>query len=103
RSPRATFRSKAGSGQQPLERWWEPAERDAPVAEPVVAAHLQEQQGQPRDAQPAAAAPRTTALDLLGTRYTVAPGPRSEPEPRRKLPRSLWIRLLAIVVLAGAA
>jgi hypothetical protein len=101
-APAAAFRSKAAKGQQPLERWWQPAEQGAPGAEPVLAAQLQKPQGQPPEGQPAAA-PQTSAVDLPGTRYTAAPERPAEAKPDRKLPRSFWIGLLAILVLTGAA
>jgi retron-type reverse transcriptase len=101
--PEAPFRSKAADGQQPLERWWRPAEGDAPRAEPVLAAHAAAQQEQTRDAQPAAGAPPpASAIDLLGTRYTAAPERSGEAKPRRKLPRDWWVGALAIAVVAAA-
>jgi RNA-directed DNA polymerase len=102
-APEATFRSKAANGQQPLARWWQPAERGAPQAEPVLAALRQEQQGPAPDGQTGTAAPQTSAVDLLGTRYTAAPVPAGETKPGRTLPQGWWISALAIGVLGGAA
>jgi retron-type reverse transcriptase len=101
-SPARNFRSKAASGEQPLVRWWQPAERDAPGAEPVLAAHLQRQQEHPQDGKPATAAQGSSAIDLLGTRYTAAPARPAEAKPRRWRPRSWPIGWLAIVILGLA-
>jgi RNA-directed DNA polymerase len=98
-TPAAAFRSKAASGQQPLARWWQPAEPDAPRAEPVLAAQQkQELAGQTGTDT----LPQTSAVDLIGTRYTAAPERSAEAKPGRRVPRSWWIGLLVILILGGA-
>jgi retron-type reverse transcriptase len=103
RTPAAEFRSKAAKGQQPLERWWQPAERDAPQAEPVLAAQRAEQHGPRPDAQTGTGTPQTSAVDLIGTRYAAAPERSGEVKPGRRIPRIWWIGLLVIVSLGTKA
>lgn len=54
------FRARSASGEQPLERWWTPAEPPLPEPDPV----LQE----PKPAAQPAEAPRRSALDMVGIR-----------------------------------
>jgi retron-type reverse transcriptase len=103
RAPAATFRSKAANGQQPLARWWQPAEGEVPQAEPLLSAHRPEQQAQAADGQAGAGTRQISAVDLLGTRYTAAPERSTEAKPGRKVPRSWWIGLFIIFIFGGAA
>jgi RNA-directed DNA polymerase len=100
RSAEASFRSKAAKGQQPLARWWQPAEGDAPKAEPVLAA----QQGQaPAEPAGAATSPQASAIDLLGMRYTPAPERPAAPKQRWRLLRNWWWVLLPLIVILCSA
>ena len=115
------FRGKAAHGEQPLERWWQPAPREAPKPEPVLAAHLQEQQ-EARDGANGAARPST--FDVLGGRSrpagasqpgagasgprSAASGPRTAeaPPPRAaEAPRQPWFskRWWNILIWVGVA
>ncbi len=100
------FRTKAAAGQQPLERWWTPAEASAPKPEPVLTAHLAEQQ-KPQE-QPSAPTRAPSSLDLLRGTPTPVPPSATEPQPQPAagqpplLPASLWLPLLAVAG-AGAA
>ncbi len=96
------FRAKAASGQQPLPRWWKPAEPEAPKPEPVLAAQekergpaqLQTSETAESDGVNAPAAP-VSSLSLLGGR------PRTERSPSEARPeqpssgRSLFARLFS--------
>jgi hypothetical protein len=105
RSAVPEFRTKAAAGQQPLERWWTPAEASAPKPEPVLTAHLADQQKVQEQSPAQAAARAPSSLDLLGG--TRSPAPPSAPAPQPQpaagrpplLPSSLWLPLLAV---AGA-
>jgi retron-type reverse transcriptase len=70
------FRKKAASGEQPLERWWQPAEREEPKMEPVLAAHIGEQ----AQAQAAGSAVPPPPPDVSG-RVTPPPQPQPQPAP----------------------
>jgi RNA-directed DNA polymerase len=115
------FRGKAAQGEQPLERWWQPAPRETPKPEPVLAAHLQEQQ-EARDGANGAARPST--FDVLGGRTkpagasqpgaaasgarSAAAGPRTAeaPPPRAaEAPRQPWFskRWWNILIWVGVA
>jgi retron-type reverse transcriptase len=90
-----SFRAKAAAGQQPLERWWHPAERPAPQPEPVLAAHL----AQPRagaNGAAAASVPRSPAAAPQPQQPSVTP---SRP---RLLPRWLTLPLLGVAALGAA-
>ncbi|MEJ2228969.1 MAG: reverse transcriptase family protein [Alphaproteobacteria bacterium] len=80
------FRKKAANGEQPLERWWQPAEAELPKMEPVLAAHVSEQQqteGQTAQTQADGRAvsspppPPDRASDVLGS--SPPPPPSREP------------------------
>lgn len=123
-----TFRAKAAKGEQPAERWWVPAERNAPKPEPVLAAHLQEQQAPSAQSggDAAAGGAPVSSIDLLGTRSgsggtrqagaaasgsqraSASPSPSASPRPAganapepRKFPRLLWI--IPPMLVAAAA
>lgn len=92
-----TFRRKASSGQQPLPRWWQPAEPQAPVPEPVLAAHLLEAKAANGGGGAEAGAQPVSALALLGAGGTA---PRSEagaqaPQPDRAAARPTLISAIA--------
>jgi RNA-directed DNA polymerase len=89
------FRAKAAAGQQPLERWWHPAERPAPQPEPVLAAHLAQPQAGANGAA-AASVPRSPAAAPQPQQPSVTP---SRP---RLLPRWLTIPLLGVAALGAA-
>jgi retron-type reverse transcriptase len=121
RAPETSFRSKAAKGELPLDRWWTPAERQAPKPEPELAAHLAQQAEAKAAANGAGGAQPVSAVDLLSTRNRAASGAPAQnaassaaappqPQPNRARAASSpakpisgwWIAVLAWVVLTAA-
>jgi RNA-directed DNA polymerase len=101
----ATFRAKAAAGQQPLKRWWHPAERQAPRPEPVLAANLPESQA---SANGEAAAPAPKASAGMNRRSVLFPPKHPAPAPQlpldakgSRLPLLPRLLLLAVVALGA--
>ncbi len=89
------FRAKAAKGEQPLPRWWKPAEPEVPKPDPVLAAQLGERdRSQPGRNGEDREAP-VSSLSLLGGRQRTESSP-SEPRPEQPSSgRSLFARLFS--------
>jgi hypothetical protein len=119
RAPEVEFRRKAAKGEQPLKRWWTPAEKAAPQPEPELAEHLRQ-----KDAASAASSSPVSAVDLLGasnrrtadgrgSRSAEQPAGPERPRPRLVASRttrspssrmkSYWWPLILGAVLLGVA
>jgi RNA-directed DNA polymerase len=129
-TPPQDFRSKSASGQQPLDRWWQPNEARPPAPEPVLASHIEAQQKPAAPTVAPGASSRQTAAGRAAKAAGAQPQPRSPaagtvpqspgqqpaqssrptlpPHPRRQEPESaprrssrlVWFVLPLILLLA---
>ncbi|MFC3694440.1 reverse transcriptase family protein [Chenggangzhangella methanolivorans] len=96
----APFRAKSAAGQQPLERWWTPAEPAPPQPEPVLL------EPEPQPEPPSEKKPRS-AFDMAGMRAQMRdrvaqpaePEPIDEPEGGMKP----WVAVIGVIVLVQFA
>ena len=107
KTPPGPFRAKAAAGEQPLDRWWTPAEPSAPEPEPV----LREPEPQPEPEKSAAGAspwgrPRS-ALDVAGLRAEMRDRAAQEAAPgaddKSKRGMNPWVAVIGVVVLVNVA
>lgn len=103
RTPPGPFRRKSAAGEQPLARWWTPAEPTPPTPEPI----LTEPEPAPAKApEPPKRARSAIDIGAMRARMNERPAPPSGSEPEEATEQrgmSSWVVVIGVVVLVNAA
>lgn len=102
KTPPGAFRAKSAAGEQPLDRWWTPAEPPAPEPEPVL--REPEPQAQP---EPQPEKKPRSAFDMAGMRAQMrdraAPPAGPAPDEERSGGMKPWVAVIGVIVLVQFA